>query len=141
MDGQQYCLLDLLPHRPPMLMVDRILSLDGDSCQAVKRVSADEPCFLGHFPGHPVFPGVLIIEALAQACSLCLNRGGGESLPIFAGIERARFLSMVRPGDELLLDVHRTGERKGFHTFACSARAGDRQVCRAELTIVRKDIT
>ena len=138
MGEETCCVLDLLPHRPPMLMVDRVLSLDGDSCRAVKDVRTDEPCFQGHFPGNPVFPGVLIIEALAQTCSLCLNRGGGERLPIFAGIEQARFLSMVRPGDRLELDVRRVGERKGFHTFACTAQADGRAVCRAKLTIVMK---
>ena len=93
--------LTLLPHRAPMLMVDRVLELREDGCTALKNISHSEPCFQGHFPGNPIFPGVLIIEALAQTCALWLNRDGSGMLPIFAGIASASFRRKVQPGDRL----------------------------------------
>ena len=121
-----------------MLMVDRILSLSGAACEAVKNLSLAEPCFQGHFPGRPVFPGVLLIEALAQTCALCLA-GEGGGLPVFAGITAARFLRPVRPGDRLHLSARLSGRRGCFHTFQTHARVDGQTVCEAELTIYRKE--
>ena len=103
-------ILSLLPHRPPMLMVDRVVASDAHSCTAIKNISHAEPCFQGHFPGNPVFPGVLTIEALAQTCVICLRNRGDEKTPLFAGINSARFKRMVRPGDQLQLKAQLLGE-------------------------------
>ena len=125
----------LLPHRPPMLMVDRVLDLYEDGCAAVKNISYAEPCFAGHFPDQPVFPGVLIVEALAQTCAVWLSQKA-EGMPIFAEIRQARFLRMVRPGDQLRLEAHLTTVEKGRYTFAATACVEGAAVCRAELTII-----
>lgn len=121
-----------------MLMVDRVLSLDGLTGVAVKNISHAEPCFQGHFPDNPVFPGVLIIEALAQTCALCLNGDGRGKLPIFAGINSARFRRMVRPGDQLRLSVRGIGEKNGFYTFETVAETAEEIACEAELVVVLK---
>lgn len=129
----------LLPHRPPMLMVDRVLELDGAGARAVKQISWSEPCFQGHFPGQPIFPGVLVIEALAQTCAIWLNRGGNEGLPIFAGIDKARFRRRVQPGESLELAVRFLSERKGFYTFQAEASVEGQCACQAELVVCCKE--
>ncbi len=100
--------VDVLPHRPPFLFVDSVDACDaGESVRARYRVTGDEPFLAGHFPGNPVFPGVLQLEALAQAGAVALLsdvRYAGR-LPLFGGVERVRFRRVVRPGDELVLDV------------------------------------
>jgi 3-hydroxyacyl-[acyl-carrier-protein] dehydratase len=109
--------LDRLPHRYPFLFVDRILEIeDGKRIVALKNVTVNEPCFPGHFPGRPIFPGVLICEALVQAGGLLAASSEGgiakDSLVVLAGIEHARFRRPVEPGDQLRLEVeilHRRG--------------------------------
>lgn len=128
-------ILTRLPHRPPMLMVDRILTLGDDGCRALKQISWSEPCFQGHFPGQPVFPGVLMIEALAQTCAVWMHGLGKEGLPIFAGIESARFLRKVLPGDTLELQAAPVKENKGFYTFQTTASVAEETVCQAQLVI------
>jgi len=99
-----------LPHRYPMLMVDRVLELEpGVRIKALKNVTINEPYFPGHFPHYPVMPGVLIVEALAQASAIVAYRGdpeamGGRKLFMFAGIDDARFKRQVLPGDTLILE-------------------------------------
>jgi 3-hydroxyacyl-[acyl-carrier-protein] dehydratase len=101
-------LVELLPHRPPFRFVDAVESLDpGTSVVARYRVTGDEPFLAGHFPGNPVFPGVLQLEALAQAGAVAVladDRYAGR-LPLFGGVEKVRFRRLVRPGDELRLEV------------------------------------
>ena len=128
-------ILSLLPHRPPMLMVDRVVASDAHSCTAIKNISHAEPCFQGHFPGNPVFPGVLTIEALAQTCVICLRNRGDEKTPLFAGINSARFKRIVLPGDQLKLMVQMSGERKGFYTFQTIAQVDGETACEAELVV------
>ena len=110
--------LEFLPHRYPFLLVDRILELkEGEYVKALKNVTFNEPYFVGHFPGEPVMPGVLIIEALAQAGAIIALCGMSEEerrnkLALFGGIEKARFKKPVRPGDQLILEG-RTIKRRG----------------------------
>lgn len=99
----------VLPHRYPFLLVDRVLELSDDKVVALKNVSANEPFFQGHFPGHPVMPGVLIIEALAQAgaCLACkaTNFDPQKQVIYFMAIDKVKFRKMVVPGDQLILEV------------------------------------
>ena len=127
--------LSRLPHRAPMLMIDSILSLSRNDSTALKSVAASEPCFQGHFPGNPVFPGVLIIEALAQTCALCLSEQESGRIPIFSGIQNADFLHPVHPGDQLFLHAHFLSRDKRFYTFQTTAAVNGDLVCSALLTI------
>ncbi|HZJ26627.1 MAG TPA: 3-hydroxyacyl-ACP dehydratase FabZ [Acidimicrobiia bacterium] len=111
--------VSLLPHRPPFRFVDSVDELiSGASVVARYRVTGDEPFLVGHFPGNPVFPGVLQLEALAQAGAIGLlsDERYADKLPLFGGVEKARFRRLVRPGDELRLEVSldRLSERGGW---------------------------
>jgi 3-hydroxyacyl-[acyl-carrier-protein] dehydratase len=124
--------LEHLPQRYPLLMVDRVLACEpGRRIRALKNISANEPQFLGHFPGRPIMPGVLILEAMAQAaCILALRTKGETASPrstyYYAGIDGARFKRPVVPGDQLELEVELLGHKRGIWKFACIARvAGD----------------
>jgi 3-hydroxyacyl-[acyl-carrier-protein] dehydratase len=120
-------ILKKLPHRYPFLMVDRVVELEhGKRIKALKNVTANEPYFLGHFPHRPVMPGVMMLEALAQAAALlafdALNaRPDDKSIYYFAGIDSARFKRPVEPGDQMILDV--TLERMKSSIFKFNARA------------------
>ncbi|MEJ8302678.1 3-hydroxyacyl-ACP dehydratase FabZ [Saccharibacillus sacchari] len=109
LDSQQ--IQEIIPHRPPFLLVDRILEVEpGKRAVGIKNVTVNEPFFVGHFPGYPVMPGVLIVEALAQVGSVAMmiveeNRG---KLGFFAGIDGFRFRGQVKPGDTLRLEVEMT---------------------------------
>jgi 3-hydroxyacyl-[acyl-carrier-protein] dehydratase len=122
-------ILDHLPHRYPMLLVDRVLDVTPSShIHAVKNVSINEPFFTGHFPHHPVMPGVLILEALAQAAAILSfktlgNRPDDKSVYYFVGIDDARFKRPVSPGDQLHLHVAIDGPvRRGLWKFKAEAR-------------------
>ncbi|MSQ69718.1 MAG: 3-hydroxyacyl-ACP dehydratase FabZ [Betaproteobacteria bacterium] len=131
--------LDHLPHRYPMLLVDRVIECDpGKRILAMKNVTINEPYFAGHFPHHPVMPGVLIIEALAQAAAILSFRTLGtkpddKSVYYFVGIDRARFKKPVVPGDQLLLDVTLERTMRGILKFAACARVGETLVAEANL--------
>lgn len=144
-----YEIMDLLPHRFPFLLVDRVeeVSEDLTTIVAYKNVSANEPQFTGHFPGAPVMPGVLIIEALAQACGiLAMLRLGEEarkdkdSLYYFAGIDKARFKRVVLPGDKLVLKGHYLKDKLGIGVFEAEALVDDQLVCKATLMCARRKI-
>src|SRR5476649_2128587 len=103
-------ILECLPHSYPFLLIDRVVKLDvGKTLTAIKNVSYNEPFFTGHFPNEPIMPGVLILEALAQAtCVLAIKSSEADpkkALYLFAGIDNARFKQIVRPGDQLVLEV------------------------------------
>jgi len=128
-----------LPQRYPLLMVDRVLECEpGKRILAVKNVSANEPHFLGHFPGRPIMPGVLILEAMAQAaCILALRTkgelAGANTAYYYAGIDGARFKRPVVPGDQLELEVHVLAHKRGIWKFSCAARVAGALVTEAEI--------
>lgn len=132
-------ILQLMPHRYPILLVDRVLELEpGVRIAAIKNVSANEPFFQGHFPGHPVMPGVLMIEALAQAAAVLTYVTMKTSYPegtlfLFAGIDGARFKRPVGPGDQLRLDATMDRVKRGVGKFTCRASVDGELACEAEL--------
>lgn len=133
----------VLPHRYPFLMVDAFVSLDGDSFECVKNVSHNEPHFQGHFPSEPVMPGVLIVEALAQAAAVGLavrESGGAEVIEgrigYLAGIEKARFRRKVVPGDQLRLTGTITRFRRGLCTVEAVALVGEEVAAEATLSFM-----
>lgn len=135
-------IMQLLPHRYPFLMVDRVVDFEeGKWLTAIKNVSVNEPCFTGHFPEKPIFPGVLIMEALAQAMGILafkthqLEKG---SLFYFAGIDNARFKKPVVPGDQMKLHVEVLQEKRGITRFTGVASVDGKVVCEAELMCARK---
>jgi len=132
-------ILQLMPHRYPILLVDRVLELEpGARVAAIKNVSVNEPFFQGHFPGHPVMPGVLIIEALAQAAAVLTYVTMKTSYPegtlfLFAGIDGARFKRPVEPGDQLRLEVTMDRIKRGVGKFTGRALVDGELVCEAGL--------
>ena len=132
-------ILKKLPHRYPILLVDRVLEvLDGNRIRALKNVSVNEPFFVGHFPHRPVMPGVLILEALAQAATLLALEVTGATLDensvvYFAGIDGARFKRPVEPGDQLILDVTLDRAKAGIFKFKAKAWVGDQVAAEADL--------
>jgi 3-hydroxyacyl-[acyl-carrier-protein] dehydratase len=130
-------LMKLLPHRYPFLMIDRIIEIDGDeSAIGVKNVTINEPHFLGHFPGQPVMPGVLIVEAMAQTAGAICIRAAGVSKPslvYFLTIDGAKFRKPVVPGDQLRIHVKKLKKRGNLLKFACEAIVDDCKVAEAEI--------
>jgi 3-hydroxyacyl-[acyl-carrier-protein] dehydratase len=128
-----------LPHRYPFLFIDRVITLEKDKrIVAVKNVSADEPFFQGHFPHYAVMPGVLIIEAMAQAAALLSLKSLGmkndvKSVYYFVGIDGARFKRPVTPGDTLTLEIEQLVNRRGMGKFKAVAKVGDVVASEAEL--------
>src|SRR5699024_7022431 len=132
-------ILNLLPHRYPFLLVDRVLQYEKDkSITALKNVTATEPYFQGHFPDRPVMPGVLIVEAMAQAAGLLTFRSMGgapeDALFYLAGVDKARFKRPVCPGDQLILEVTLLKQRHRLWRFSAVARVDDEVACSAEIT-------
>jgi 3-hydroxyacyl-[acyl-carrier-protein] dehydratase len=131
---------ELLPHRYPFLLVDRVLELEPNQrILAVKNVSINEPFFQGHFPGHPVMPGVLVLEALAQAGGLLTQLSatgvdaGDEKLFYLVKIDNARFSRMVVPGDRLMLEVRLKRMIRNMAMYECSASVDGKQVASADI--------
>ena len=129
----------ILPHRYPFLLVDRVVELDpGQSIVAIKNVTINEPFFEGHFPGHPVMPGVLIVEALAQASGLLIGLSGtmtdkDDRIFYLAKVDNARFLRPVVPGDQLRLEVQLKRLIRGMGIFTACARVDGADVATCEL--------
>ena len=121
--------LELLPHRYPFLLIDRVIETNSkDSLHAIKNVSFNEPMFNGHFPEKPIFPGVLLLEAIAQACGLLgfkitESKKDANDLYLFAGIDNARFKRQVVPGDTIDFYVTFEKERRGIWKFSGSCRS------------------
>ena len=139
-------ILKQLPHRYPILLVDRVLELEkGVRIKALKNVSINEPHFLGHFPHRPVMPGVLMLEALAQAAALLAFDTLGETpddqtVYYFAGIVGARFKRPVEPGDQLILEVELDRMKAGIFKFKARAKVGDEIATEAELMCTMRKI-
>jgi 3-hydroxyacyl-[acyl-carrier-protein] dehydratase len=134
-------ILRQLPHRYPFLLVDRVLECrSGESIRALKNVTYNEPFFTGHFPHRPVMPGVIIIEALAQAAGILAFRTGGvipdeNTKFYFVGIDKARFRRPVVPGDQLILTAQVLRAFKGIWRFATAAYVGTDEVASAEMML------
>jgi 3-hydroxyacyl-[acyl-carrier-protein] dehydratase len=140
-------IMAMLPHRYPILLVDRVLELvPGTSIKALKNVSINEPYFVGHFPSRPVMPGVLILEALAQAAALLTFSDEGEchdpatTLYYFVGIDGARFKQVVEPGDQLILNVKVLRQMRGIWKFQATASVDGKVAAEAELMCTIKHI-
>ncbi|MEI7535870.1 MAG: 3-hydroxyacyl-ACP dehydratase FabZ [Comamonadaceae bacterium] len=139
-------ILKQLPHRYPFLLVDRVLEIDkGKSIRALKNVTINEPFFEGHFPNRPVMPGVLMLEALAQASAL-LSFDALDALPddqmiyYFAGMEGVRFRRPVEPGDQLILEAQILRMKSGIFKFKTRALVGTDIAVEAELTCAMRSI-
>lgn len=136
-------ILDLLPHRYPFLLVDRVTEFEsGKWIKAYKNITINEPCFTGHFPGQPIFPGVLILEAMAQAAGVLgfKTKGKSDELYLYAGIDNARFKRPVVPGDKLQLNVELIKERRGIWKFKGVASVDGEDVCCAEFMCAMREI-
>lgn len=130
-------IMELLPHRYPFLLVDKIIDVDGDqSATGVKNVTMNEPFFTGHFPGNPVMPGVLMVEAMAQtAGAICMNAAATRTdIVYFMSIENAKFRRPVVPGDQLHIHVEKLKQRRNIWKFACEAKVGSQIVSEATIT-------
>ena len=137
-------IMKLLPHRYPFLLIDRIIDMDRDeSATGIKNVTINEPYFQGHFPGYPVMPGVLIIEALAQtAGALCVHNSGQTEIPqivYFMGIDNAKFRKPVVPGDQLHLHVKKIRSRGPVWRFSGQAKVNGQNVAEAEISAMIVD--
>ena len=132
-------ILDYLPHRYPILLVDRVLSVTpGERITTLKNVSVNEPYFPGHYPHHPVFPGVLIVEAMAQSAAIMAFRTMGtkpddRSVYYLVGIDEARFKKPVGPGDQLVIEVTLEASKRGIWKFKAAARVDGQLAAEAAL--------
>jgi beta-hydroxyacyl-ACP dehydratase FabZ len=129
-------ILEVMPHRYPFLLIDRVLDMDETSIRAIKNVTFNEPHFLGHFPGVPVMPGVLIVEAMAQAGGFLLFSGVEDregKLIYFTGIDNCRFRKPVVPGDTIVFEVELVSKRRTFAKIRGRAMVNDELVCEAEM--------
>ncbi len=137
-------ILEHLPHRYPMLLVDRVLECEaGKSIKALKNVTINEPFFPGHYPHSPVMPGVLVIEALAQAAAILSfvtmdTKPNDQSMYHFVGIDNARFKKPVLPGDQMILDVTLTRSLRGMWKYAAKATVDGHLCAEAELMCAYK---
>jgi 3-hydroxyacyl-[acyl-carrier-protein] dehydratase len=137
-------IMEILPHRYPFLMVDKVLELEqGKRIVAIKNVTMNEPFFQGHFPGHPVMPGVLIIEAMAQVAAIMAYLAGGDDanakVSYFMAIDNARFRKPVKPGDTLRIEVETIFNKRGIWSVAGKTYVGETLVTEAELKATLAD--
>ncbi|MBI2768604.1 MAG: 3-hydroxyacyl-ACP dehydratase FabZ [Burkholderiales bacterium] len=141
-----HAILKLLPHRYPFVLVDRVLELEkGKRIKALKNVTINEPFFVGHFPHRPVMPGVLMLEAMAQAAALLSFETLGITLDdktvyYFAGIDGARFKRPVEPGDQLIMDVTLERSKAGIYKFKGTSYVGADVACEAELMCTMRKV-
>jgi len=135
-----------LPHRYPFLLIDRVIEFNkGESLTGIKNVTYNEPFFQGHFPQRPVMPGVLILEAMAQATGLLAfrtleNTADRDTLYFLVGMDRVRFKRPVEPGDQLLLSARLLKTKRGIWMFDCDARVDGAIAASAEIMCTERDI-
>jgi len=135
-----------LPHRYPFLMIDRVLTFEKDvSLTALKNITANEPIFSGHFPQAPIFPGVLILEAMAQSCAMLAFKSQGgypseKTLYLLVGIDDARFKQQVIPGDQIHFEVKVLKVRRGIWKFDAVATVDEKVVCTSTVIIAENEI-
>lgn len=136
--------MELLPHRYPFLLIDRVNEFEqGKSLTAIKNVTINEPFFQGHFPGQPIMPGVLVLEAMAQATGLLAFSSMGDAhkskLYMLVGIDKARFRGQVVPGDQLVLNISLKRNMRGIGMYQCEARINGDVVAEAEMMCSAQD--
>ena len=140
-------ILKLLPHRYPFLLVDRVVEFEKDKrIKAIKNVTINDPFFMGHFPNRPVMPGVMMLEALAQAAALLSFESMGEApdentVVYFLGIDGARFKRVVEPGDQLILEASIERAKAGIYKYKARASVGDETAVEAELMCTMRKVT
>lgn len=139
-------ILDHLPHRYPFLLIDRVTEYHaGESLTGIKNVTYNEPFFQGHFPQRPVMPGVLILEAMAQATGLLAfrtldNTADRETLYFLVGVDKVRFKRPVEPGDQLVVTARLLRTRRGIWVFDCDASVDGKIVASAEIMCTERDV-
>lgn len=136
--------MELLPHRYPFLLIDRVVEIEpGQSLSAIKNVTINEPFFQGHFPNQPVMPGVLILEAMAQATGLLAFTEMGDAhkskLYMLVGIDKSRFRGQVVPGDQLILNISLKRNMRGIGMYKCQALVEGEVVAEAEMMCSAQD--
>ncbi|MFN2363203.1 MAG: 3-hydroxyacyl-ACP dehydratase FabZ [Halarsenatibacteraceae bacterium] len=134
---------EFLPHRYPLLLIDRVLEMEeGKFIKAIKNVTINEEFFQGHFPGHPIMPGVLIVEAMAQAGGVLLYKSGAGdkgSISYFAAIKEAKFRKPVVPGDTLVIECEILRMRRSLSKIKAKATVKDQVAAEAELTFATRE--
>ena len=136
----------ILPHRYPFLMIDRVIEVNpGKTLTAIKNVSVNEPFFEGHFPHHPVFPGVLMLECIAQASAILASlmidaTASGENVYLFAGVDKARFRRPVGPGDQLVIDVEFVKHIKKLWRCVGTIKVDGELTCSADVLFTHREI-
>jgi len=139
-------ILKYLPHRYPFLLIDRVVEFEADKrVVALKNVTMNEPFFPGHFPHHPVMPGVLIVEAMAQAAAVLSFKSMGtmpdeNQVVYFAGIDKVRFKRPVTPGDQLVMEVVITNSKRNIYKYSAVARVDGEVAAEAELMCALKTL-
>ena len=136
--------MDYLPHRYPFLLIDRVINMEsGVSLTALKNVSVNEPFFQGHFPGRPIMPGVLVLEAMAQATGLlafsAMGDGYESKLYLLVGIDKARFRGKVLPGDQLMISIKLKRNMRGIDIYECRALVDGIVMAEAEMMCSAQD--
>ena len=136
---------EILPHRYPMLMIDQVLDYSDDWLMAVKAVTVNEPIFQGHFPSHPIFPGVLILEAMVQASAIMASLGLGakadeKRLYLFAGVDKARFKRPVVPGNLIEIETRTVRKVSRLWKTSATAKVDDQIVCASDLLFTFQEL-
>ena len=136
---------NILPHRYPFLLIDRVLKVQkGKYCKALKNISGNEEVFQGHFPSQAVLPGVMIIEALAQTAGIVIHSGkkhaSSSEIVFFAGIDKAKFRIPVIPGDQLVLETNLINQRRNFWVFEGKASVEDKLAAQAEIKLMLQPV-
>jgi 3-hydroxyacyl-[acyl-carrier-protein] dehydratase len=139
-------ILEALPHRYPFLMIDRIVDINGDeSAVGIKNVTYNEPIFLGHFPGNPIFPGVLIIEGMAQTAGAIVikhdSTGGRKNIVLMLGVDKAKFRKPAGPGDTIEFHISKIQRRRNVGRYQATAKVDGTVIAEAEISAMIVEAT